>query len=124
MDCYKLSRMKNIRITHVLFAILSLLSLVLFVRLWAGAGSYPEIWDLQAQIRQQTRLNAEQQARNEHLQEDVVDISRDDATIEDHARSELGMVKKNEVFYQIILLDDEKEQPPTVNSVAPATHVE
>jgi cell division protein FtsB len=107
------------KITRILYILLGLVALALFIRLWIGTGSYPEIWDLEARIAEQTRQNAEQAKRNEHLQADVVDIGRDDATIEDHARGELGMIKNGETFYQVIMGNDAtamQPQPP----VAPA----
>ena len=45
----------------------------------------------------------------------MVDIGRDDATIEDHARGELGMIKNGETFYQVIMGNDAtamQPQPP------------
>lgn len=109
----KTSGMK-LTLTQILLIALSILSLLLFLRLWLGTGSYPEIWDLQGQIAEQKRLNEEQTKRNEGLQSEVLDISRDDAAIEDRARSELGMIKQGETFYQVILNSD-----PTQVSQAP-----
>ena len=54
------------KITRILYILLGLLALALFIRLWIGTGSYPEIWDLEARIAEQTRQNAEQAKRNEH----------------------------------------------------------
>ena len=112
------------KLTRILFIGLGLLTLILFGRLWFGTGSYPEIWELQQQIKDQSRLNAEQEARNKRLEADVVDLTRDDATIEDHARSELGMVKKGETFYQVILKDDGSEQPLVTVPEPAEKHVE
>jgi len=80
-----------------------LLALLLFARLWFGTGSYPDIWSLERQIAEQKQANVEQEARNERLSTDVANIGRDDVAIEGHARSELGMVKEGEIFYQVIL---------------------
>lgn len=106
----KTSGMK-LTLTQILLIALSVLSVALFLRLWLGTGSYPEIWDLQGQIAEQKHLNEEQTKRNESLQSEVLDISRDDAAIEDRARSELGMVKKGETFYQVILNSDPTPVP-------------
>ena len=78
----------------------------LFMRLWIGPGSYPDIWRLQDQIETQNLANDQQAERNRKLQSDVTALTKDDESIEDHARSELGMVKANETFYQVILKSD------------------
>ena len=114
----------KIKITPILFVLLGILTLVLFLRLWIGAGSLPEIWELEGQIARQTQLNDEQARRNEELQADVSELSRSDNAIEDHARSELGMIKKNETFYQVILRKDEPAPLKVVPVDKPANHVE
>lgn len=109
----------KLTLTQILLLVLSVLALALFVRLWLGTGSYPEIWDLAGQIAEQKQLNEAQAKRNEQLQADVLDISRDDAVIEDRARSELGMIKRGETFYQVILNSDTKTE--LVKPATPAT---
>ncbi len=105
----------KIKTTPVLFVLLSLLAVLLFVRLWVGAGSLPEIWELEAQIERQTEQNTEQTERNKALATDVSGLSESGRkAIEDHARNELGMVKKNETFYQIILRDDASATVPVI----------
>lgn len=126
---YKTSGMK-LTLTQILLIALTVLSVALFLRLWLGTGSYPEIWDLEGQLAEQKHLNKEQLKRNETLQSEVVDISRDDAAIEDRARSELGMVKQGETFYQVILNADSTPPAPAPipSNPAPAagtqSHVE
>ena len=116
----------KIKITPLLFVLLSILAMLLFVRLWVGAGSFPEIWELENQIARQERQNKEQAERNDELEADVSGLSRSGRkVIEDHARNELGMVKKNEIFYQIILREDEPAEPvPVIPEGKPANHVE
>lgn len=115
-------------LTQILLIALAALSFILFLRLWLGTGSYPEIWDLEGQIAEQKHLNEEQAKRNETLGSEVLDISRDDAAIEDRARSELGMIKQGETFYQIILNSDPAHPTPVPNEqISPAgaqPHVE
>ncbi|TXH78126.1 MAG: cell division protein FtsB [Thiothrix sp.] len=117
----------KLTLNQIILIGLALLSLFLFIRLWLGTGSYPEIWDLKGQIAEQQKLNEEQATRNARLESDVIDISRDDATIEDRARSELGMIKQNETYYQVILNSDPNPAPvaatPIPSSGTPA-HVE
>lgn len=114
----------KIKITPLLFILLSLLSFVLFLRLWVGAGSLPEIWELEAQIARQTELNKKQLSMNDELQADLTELSKDDAAIEDHARSELGMIKKGETYYQVILRNDETSPLAVMPEKKPKTHAE
>ncbi|MBU0656750.1 MAG: septum formation initiator family protein [Gammaproteobacteria bacterium] len=99
--------------TRILFWILGLLVLGLFFRLWVGPGSYTDIWRLQEKIEDQQVQNDEQAEKKLRLQMDVNNLSSEDAAVESHARSELGMVKKGETFYQVILKSDPKA-PSTV----------
>lgn len=98
------------KITQILLVILSLLALLLFTRLWVGTGSFPEIWELEAQIEQQKAANEASLQRNKQLESDVNELGESAAAIEGHARSELGMIKKNETFYQVIMRED-KQNP-------------
>lgn len=98
--------------TRILFWVLGLLVIGLFVRLWVGSGSYPDIERLEQQIEEQNRANDEHAERNLKLQRDVSALSSDDKAIEAHARSELGMIKKGETFYQVILKSDPNASTP------------
>lgn len=83
--------------------IAAVLLLYLFARIWFGQGSHSDIYQLQQQITQQQNENKEQEAVNQHLQVEVDQLKSEDEAIEAYARSELGMIKKGETFYQIIL---------------------
>ncbi len=109
--------------TRILFWGLSLLAFVLFVRLWAGPASYPDIQRLEQKIEQQNAANDEQAEIKRKLQMDVVGLSKDDDAVEEHARSELGMVREGETFYQVILKSDPAATAP-VPQVKVAPHVE
>jgi len=70
--------------------------------LWLGKGSWLRVWDLNRQITEQKDKNAVLKARNDTLDAEVRDLKQGYAAIEERARNELGMVKQDEVFYQII----------------------
>lgn len=70
--------------------------------LWLGKGSWLRVWDLNRQIAEQKNRNAELKARNDMLDAEVRDLKQGFAAIEERARSELGMIKQDEVFYQVI----------------------
>jgi cell division protein FtsB len=70
--------------------------------LWLGKGSWLRVWDLSRQIDQQVEANAGLKARNDGLDAEVRDLKAGYTAIEERARSELGMVKQDELFYQVM----------------------
>jgi cell division protein FtsB len=85
--------------------------------LWLGKGSWLKVWDLNRQISEQQKLNTELKARNDAVDAEVRDLKQGFAAIEERARSELGMIKQDEVFYQVF----EGMAPKSVeNPVSPA----
>lgn len=69
--------------------------------LWLGKGSWLKVWDLNRQIGEQQKLNADLKVRNDAVNAEVRDLKQGFAAIEERARSELGMIKQDEVFYQV-----------------------
>ncbi|MEI2635485.1 MAG: cell division protein FtsB [Methylotenera sp.] len=70
--------------------------------LWLGKGSWLRVWNVNQQIAEQKDKNAALKQRNETLNAEVRDLKQGTAAIEERARSELGMIKQDEVFYQVI----------------------
>lgn len=70
--------------------------------LWLGKGSWLRVLDLNHQISQQQEKNNGLKARNDTLDAEVRDLKSGRAAIEERARSELGMIKQDEVFYQVL----------------------
>jgi cell division protein FtsB len=87
---------------RILTLILVILIAVLQYPLWLGKGSWLRVWDLSRQIEKQQDANARLKARNDSLDAEVRDLKQGYAAIEERARSELGMVKQDEVFYQVM----------------------
>jgi cell division protein FtsB len=82
--------------------ILVVLLLLLQYPLWLGKGSWLKVWDLNRQVEAQQQVNQQTKTRNALLDAEVRDLKQGTAAIEERARSELGMIKRDEVFYQII----------------------
>ncbi|WP_252180074.1 septum formation initiator family protein [Endozoicomonas sp. 4G] len=81
---------------------LLLLALVaLQVQLWSGAGSVAEMVAIKEQIEQQQRENDRLYQRNRLLADEVVELQNGLQTLEERARLDLGMIKKDETFYLI-----------------------
>lgn len=70
--------------------------------LWLGKGSWLRVWNLNQKIEAQKKINVGYKLRNDSLQAEVRDLKQGNAAIEERARSELGMIKQDEVFYQVI----------------------
>lgn len=76
--------------------------LVLFqAQLWVGRGSLPSVHEMQQRLDGQLAKNALAQLGNEQLAAEVADLKEGLEMVEEKARSELGMVKPNEIFVQI-----------------------
>jgi cell division protein FtsB len=87
---------------RVLTLILVILIAALQYPLWLGKGSWLRVWDLSQHIDKQKEANATFKARNDTLDAEVRDLKTGYAAIEERARSELGMIKQDEVFYQVV----------------------
>ncbi len=71
------------------------------LKLWVSGGMR-DVWRIELAVHNQEEENAKQQALNEQLAAEVNDLKEGAEAIEERARSELGMVKNDEVFYQVI----------------------
>jgi cell division protein FtsB len=97
--------------------ILVALILLLQYPLWLGKGGWLKVWDINQQVEAQRQANLKAQARNAVLDAEVRDLKQGTDAIEERARSELGMVKRNEVFFQVIGNDPTS---PAASAVVPA----
>jgi cell division protein FtsB len=70
-------------------------------QLWLGRGSVPNVREMQRKIDEQLVKNIKAQAANDQLTAEVRDLKEGLDMVEDKARSELGMVKPNEIFVQV-----------------------
>ena len=82
-------------------AFLIALLLIVHAQLWFGRGSVGNVSALQRKLDEQKAANAQAQQANERLASEVRDLKEGLEMVEEKARSELGMVKPNEIFVQI-----------------------
>jgi cell division protein FtsB len=82
-------------------ALLIALLAVVHAQLWFGRGSVGNVASLQRKLEEQKLRNAQAQQANERLASEVRDLKEGLDMVEEKARSELGMVKPNEIFVQI-----------------------
>jgi cell division protein FtsB len=60
------------------------------------------VWELDRAAAQQREANAKLKARNDALDAEVRDLKQGMEAIEEHARLDLGMIRKDEIFYQVV----------------------
>ena len=84
--------------------LLCLTALLLLIQypLWLGKGGWLRVWDLDRQVAVAKKKNADQQARNNKLGSEVQDLKEGTGAVEERARYELGMIKQDEVFVQVL----------------------
>ena len=87
-------------------ALLLVILLGLQFRLWFGDANIMHILSLQKQIGEQVEENERLQMRNRQLEAEVTDLKKGLSAIEERARSDQGMVREGETFYQLV------EPPP------------
>jgi cell division protein FtsB len=86
----------------ILLAILVAVVILLQIKMWFGEGGYRDVQRLAERVEEQARENEMLAQRNLELQAEVDDLRQGLQAIEERARSELGMVKDDEEFYQVI----------------------
>ncbi len=86
---------------RILTGILVALILAIQYPLWLGKGGWLRAWDVDRQVDAQRARNERLEVRNGALAADVTDLKQGHDAIEERARYELGMVKNDEVFFQV-----------------------
>ncbi|MGQ2965534.1 cell division protein FtsB [Methylophilus sp.] len=98
------------KLTIVLVVLIALLQ----YPLWLGKGGWLRVWQYSQQIEAHEKRNDYYRQRNETLRAEVRDLKQGQSAVEERARSELGMIKQDEVFYQVM----QRKNP---NPAAPAS---
>ncbi len=86
----------------LIFGTLIVLLLLLQYEFWFSDGGVKTVWKMQTNIAKQEKINAQLDKRNQILIAEIKDLQSGNAAIEARARNDLGMVKKGEVFYQVV----------------------
>ena len=82
--------------------VLAALTVLIQYPMWFGKGGWLRVAELEREVASQRTLNAELAARNAIRDAEVRDLKEGLEAIEERARFELGMVRKDEVFFQIV----------------------
>lgn len=86
---------------YFLLTLIALIALVQWV-LWFGNDGIIDLWESRQNLYASMMENSELERRNNELKAEVVDLQTGLQAVEERARSELGLVKQDETFIQII----------------------
>lgn len=86
----------------ILLSIGIVLAVLLFYTLAFGKGGLLDMWNMQRDIAAQQEQNERLQQRNRELAGEIINLQKGTEAIEERARSDLGLIKPDEVFVQII----------------------
>ena len=100
----------------VTYAFLALVLLIQYP-LWLGKGGWLRVWDLDRQVRGQKDITEGLKRRNAGMEAEVRDLKNGVGAVEERARFELGMVKDDEIFFQVL---EAPGQAPIVPSLVPS----
>lgn len=92
-----------------LLVILFVLLGALQYRLWYGEGSFTHAKQLERDIQMQQAENDRLRERNRILDIEVQDLKNGADSVEERARNDIGMIKKDETFF---MLPAKKKNPP------------
>lgn len=85
-----------------IIAVIILLIIHLQYRVWIGDGSITEIKTYEQRLEELKKQAEEKRQRNSALYAEVLDLRKGQEAIEERARNELGMIKEDETFFQVI----------------------
>jgi len=88
--------------TRIMAGLLAVALMLLQYRIWASPDGMREVWRLEKAIDVQTAENTRLETRNRTLAAEVRDLKEGRKAIEERARTDLGMVKTNETFFQVV----------------------
>ena len=71
-------------------------------QLWLGDRGMPEVHRLEAEVERRVEDNARLEARNRRLAAEVHDLKEGLEAVEERARSDLGMIGRDETYYQLV----------------------
>ena len=96
---------------RLLAIVLAALVVLIQYPLWLGKGGALRVWEMERQIEVQRESNSKLQVRNAALDAEVRDLKQGLEAVEERARSELGMIRKDEIFFQVLEGDPAAARP-------------
>ena len=69
---------------------------------WFTSAGFSKTQNLRAAVAEQADLNDQLQRRNLALEAEVVNLKQSSEAAEERARTDLGMIGREETFYQVV----------------------
>ena len=98
-------------LSRILLVVFIVLTAALQYRLWLSPQGMPEVARLERTLAAQRIENATLGERNARLEAEVEDLRQGLDAVEERARTELGMVGRNESFFQVVESEPAREEP-------------
>ncbi len=86
----------------IIASVLLVLLIWLQYKIWLQDGGLPEVMQLQTEIEIEKMEVQALRERNSSLEAEVKDLKTGLRAIEERARSEMGMIKEGEIYFQVI----------------------
>jgi cell division protein FtsB len=101
--------------------VVALLAVLLAIqyRLWVSRDGVSEVLQLRDAVARQRDENARLRQRNDQLAAEVRDLKQGFSALEERARSDLGMISRNETYYQVVPKSEAVEPAAVVSPPAP-----
>ncbi len=93
-------------------SVLLLVLVGIHYRLWLSDSGIREMQQLREAVAAQRSENDRLTERNRQLAEEVRDLKQGYTALEERARSDLGMITRNETFYQVVPPEPDAAAPP------------
>ncbi len=95
-------RLRGANFSYILAIVIAAVILAMMqYQYWYGEYGHANLAEVKSQLAEQTRLNQEQSYKNSILLADVKDLKSGLSAIEEHARLDLGLIKRGETFVQL-----------------------
>jgi cell division protein FtsB len=80
-----------------------LMALILLLQypLWLGKGGWLKVWEMKKELVAEYARHRELASRNDALYAEVQDLKQGLDAVEERARSDLGMIRQDEIFFQL-----------------------
>lgn len=98
-----------------LIAILAVVAVWLTYHYFHGEYGKYELDKLTKELSEQRQKNETQARKLARLQADVKDLKSGLVAVEEHARTDLGLIKEGEIFVQLSQMPNVQSTEPTVN---------
>ena len=106
---------------RILAILLAVILVGLQAPLWFGKGGWLRVRELQKQVDEQKAATAKLDARTKAFDAEVSDLKTGTEALEERARSDLGMIKQDEIYFQLAPAGSTVPAPAPASATPPAS---